>query len=129
MKKNLKKIITGLCLTALLCVGITAAATVTGLFSDSGDGCFAWAATSGESTVSLKKPEIKVKASGYESLKISWSKVTGAKKYYIYRASSKSGEYKKIASTTKLSYSDKKINQNKTYYYKVRAVSGDAKSK
>lgn len=130
MKKNLKKLLAGICLTALLCVGISAGAAIAGALDDSGSGCFAWAAASGsESSASLKKPEIQAKASGYEAVKVSWAKVSGAKKYEIYRASSKSGEYKKIATTEKLSYSDKKINQNKTYYYKVRAVSGNKKGK
>lgn len=77
----------------------------------------------------IKKPTIKVKTSGFEGLKISWSKVSGAKKYYVYRATSKSGTYKKVAETTKLSYTDKKISQNKTYYYKVKAVNGKTTSK
>lgn len=126
----MKKFITGVCLTALLCTGITAGAAMAGVLDDSGSGCFAWAAAADtESSASLKKPEITAKPSGYESIKVSWKKVSGAKKYEVYRASSKSGEYKKIASIEKLTYSDKKISQNKTYYYKVRAVSGSTRGK
>ena len=47
MKKNLKKFITGICLTALLCVGISAGAAIAGALDDSGSGCFAWAAAAG----------------------------------------------------------------------------------
>ena len=72
----------------------------------------------------INKPTIKVKASGIEGLKISWEKVSGAKKYYIYRSTNKGGSYEKIAETTKASYTDKKIDQNKTYYYKVKAANG-----
>lgn len=73
-------------------------------------------------------PSITVKEAGYEGLKISWDKIPGASKYYVYRSASKSGTYKKIASTSKASYTDKKIDQNKTYYYKVKAASGNAAS-
>lgn len=77
---------------------------------------------------SLKAPSIKVAASGYEGLKITWNKVSGAKSYEIYRASSKSGTYKKISTVQSAGYTDKTAAQNRTYYYKVRAVSGKSKS-
>ena len=75
----------------------------------------------------LKTPSIKVAASGYEGLKITWNKVSGAKSYEIYRASSKSGTYKKISTVQSAGYTDKTAAQNRTYYYKVRAVSGKSK--
>lgn len=77
---------------------------------------------------SIKRPTIKVSTSSYDGLKISWSKVSGAQKYYIYRSNSSSGTYKKIGSTYKTTYLDKKIDQNRRYYYKVRAVNGKALS-
>ena len=77
---------------------------------------------------SLKAPSIKVAASGYEGLKITWNKVSGAKSYEIYRASSKSGTYKKISTVQSAGYTDKTAAQNRTYYYKVRAVSSKSKS-
>ena len=76
----------------------------------------------------LKTPSIKVTASGYEGLKITWAKVSGAGSYEIYRASSKSGTYKKLAAVRNTTYADKNAAQNRTYYYKVRAVSGKSKS-
>lgn len=77
---------------------------------------------------SLKAPSIQVAASGYEGLKITWTKVSGAKSYEIYRASSKSGTYKKTATVQSTTYTDKTAAQNRTYYYKVRAISGKSKS-
>ncbi|MCM1273183.1 MAG: fibronectin type III domain-containing protein [Clostridium sp.] len=53
---------------------------------------------------------------------IQWSKVTNAKKYVVYRATSKNGKYKKIATTTKTSFTDKKLKKGKTYYYKIKAA-------
>ena len=61
-------------------------------------------------------------ANDYESINLSWKKVTGVKTYHVYRASKKDGSYSKVASTSKTSYKDAKIEQNKTYYYKIKAV-------
>lgn len=53
---------------------------------------------------------------------IKYSKVNRAKKYIIYRAAKKNGEFKKIATSKKTSYTDKKVKKGKTYYYKVSAI-------
>lgn len=76
----------------------------------------------------IKAPALTVKVSGYEGLKISWSKASGADKYYLYRSETKNGTYKKITATSKTSYTDKKIEQNKTYYYKLKALNGNTLS-
>ena len=52
---------------------------------------------------------------------ISWSAVNGAKKYTVYRATSKNGKYTKLGTTTKLSYTDSKAKAGYTYFYKVIA--------
>ena len=54
--------------------------------------------------------------------KLTWTAVKSANKYEVYRATSKSGTYKKIGSTTKKSYTDSKATAEKTYYYKVKAI-------
>lgn len=56
------------------------------------------------------------------SLKLTWKKSTLAEKYLIYRASSKTGTFKRISSTSKLSYKDKNLKAGTVYYYKIRAV-------
>ena len=86
------------------------------------------ASASSSTSFGLKTPSIKVTASGYEGLKITWAKVSGAGSYEIYRASSKSGTSKKLAAVRNTTYADKNAAQNRTYYYKVRAVSGKSKS-
>lgn len=68
-------------------------------------------------------PTIKKVTAGKKKATITINKVKGAKKYLIYRSTSKSKGYKQIAATTKLSYTDKKLTSKKTYYYKVKAVS------
>lgn len=54
-------------------------------------------------------------------IKISWSAVTGAARYEIYRSTSKNGTYKLIGTSKKTSYTDKNASVNKCYYYKVKA--------
>ena len=54
---------------------------------------------------------------------LSWGAVTGAGKYYVYRAGSQNGSYKYIGSTTKTNYTDTTASAGYTYYYKVEAVS------
>lgn len=52
---------------------------------------------------------------------ISWEKISGAKKYTVYRATSETGKYSKLGTTTKLTYTDSKATVGKTYYYKIVA--------
>ena len=55
--------------------------------------------------------------------KLTWSAVTNASKYEVYRATSKTGTYTKVATTTAKNYTDKTAKAGTTYYYKVKAVS------
>lgn len=78
----------------------------------------------------LTKPTIKaVKNVDDSYLKITWNDTKDAEKYYVYRATSKDGKYKKIATTTKTFYKDKKVKNNKRYYYKIRGINDDERSK
>ena len=54
---------------------------------------------------------------------LSWSTVTGASKYQVYRAGSQNGTYKLLGTTTKTNYTDTTASAGYTYYYKVKAVS------
>lgn len=54
---------------------------------------------------------------------LSWSKVDGAKKYIVYRATSKNGTYTKLCTTTGTSLTNTSAKAGYTYYYKVKAVS------
>jgi fibronectin type 3 domain-containing protein len=73
-------------------------------------------------------PEISVEVNA-ESGKpvLSWEKITGAKKYTVYRATSENGKYKSLGTTTKLTYTDKKATAGTTYYYKVIANASSSK--
>lgn len=71
----------------------------------------------------------KVQSAGFQSIKLSWYKVSGASGYEVYRATSKNGAYRKVTTLTKVSYTDKGLTTGKTYYYKVRAYhNGDKKT-
>lgn len=62
---------------------------------------------------------------------VKWKKVTGAKKYEVYRSkiTGKSvGAYKKVANATSTTYYDYSSQSGSYYKYKVRAVKGSSKS-
>ncbi len=83
--------------------------------------------------IRLKAPVIsKIKGengstgSPLNSMKISWKKSAGAKKYFVYRKLI--GKYKKIATVSALSYKDNTIGIGPKYIYKVKAVNGKSVS-
>ncbi len=62
------------------------------------------------------------------SVTIRWSYISNATKYYVYRSTSSSGTYIKIATTTKTTYTDTGLDSGTTYYYKIRAYNGSTYS-
>ncbi|OPJ60224.1 GH25 family lysozyme [Clostridium oryzae] len=78
----------------------------------------------------LDTPEsLKAEEYSYDSITVSWSGVTGASGYEVYRAESSDGPYNLILTSVSTSCIDKGVITDKTYYYKVRAytVTGDSK--
>jgi len=70
----------------------------------------------------LAKPVISITRSNGDP-KVSWETVEGAEKYEIWRATSKTGTYKKVKTAiTARSFTDTSATAGKTYYYKVRAI-------
>ena len=89
------------------------------------DGAFTRSLESNYASAMTKLPRVKVTAKNTASsgkIKLSWDKVDGAKSYTVYRASSKTGTYKKLDTVTKTSYTDSSATVGKKYYYKVVAV-------
>lgn len=73
----------------------------------------------------LRTPAVKVaRDKSLTAARVSWGKVTGASKYEVYRAASRNGKYRRIAtvSGSKRSLINKNLKAGKAYYYKVRAV-------
>lgn len=74
--------------------------------------------------VTPAKTKIQKTTGSLKAATVKWKKVTGVTGYYVYRSTSKSGTYKKVATVkgaSKTSYTNKKLKSNKTYYYKIAA--------
>ncbi|MGN1130932.1 MAG: L,D-transpeptidase family protein [Ruminococcus sp.] len=63
---------------------------------------------------------VKVTSASSSKISISWSKVRGAKKYYIYRRTPNS-DYSLIAKKKDLKYTDRKVTPSTDYIYRVKA--------
>lgn len=76
------------------------------------------------STDPSKVKNLKTSSKTSSSIKLKWDKVSNSSGYAVYRATSKSGTYLKIATVKDGSttyYTNSKLGSNKKYYYKVRA--------
>ena len=60
-------------------------------------------------------------------VKISWSKVSGAAKYRVFRKTA-SGSWTKVADTTGTSYTDKSGKVGTKYFYTIRCITSNGKS-
>lgn len=70
----------------------------------------------------LARPaSVKATSASYNSIKTSWSAVSGANGYQVYRATTSSGTYSLIGTTTSTNYTNGSLSTDKPYYYKVRA--------
>ena len=63
----------------------------------------------------------KAVAASYNSIKVTWAAVSGASRYEVYRATSSTGSYALLTTTSYLYYTNTSVNTGTTYYYKVRA--------
>lgn len=90
-------------------------------------------AKSGYSKVKGKKPiplatsSLKATSKSYTSIKVKWSKASGATKYILYRSTKKNSGYQKIATVTGRSYIDKTVSTGVKYYYKLVSYHGSVK--
>lgn len=74
----------------------------------------------------LTAPAVTAKSKSYNSIKLSWNEVATATSYKVYRATSKKGTYKKLATVKTTTYTDKGVKTGKNYYYKIKATDGTA---
>jgi len=74
------------------------------------------------------KPKLSGKTDAAGKPQISWKAVDGAQEYAVYRSTSKSKGYRLVGSTEALTYTDTAAVKNKTYYYKVIALSENTES-
>ncbi len=71
--------------------------------------------------VPSKPASVKAARASLSSIKLTWGAVSGATRYQVYRATSKTGKYSLVATTSNRSYTNKGLKTGKYYYYKVRA--------
>ncbi|MDY2679965.1 MAG: hypothetical protein SOV50_04880, partial [Lentihominibacter sp.] len=58
---------------------------------------------------------------GTKKVTVSWNKISGANGYKLYRATSRSGSYKLVKTTSSTSFTDRSLKKGKKYYYKLKA--------
>jgi fibronectin type 3 domain-containing protein len=74
-------------------------------------------------TATVAGPPTNVSASAADAqVTVSWTAVTGAKSYNVYRSTSQTGTYTKVGAPTTTSYVDT-VTAMGTYYYKASTVS------
>ena len=61
-------------------------------------------------------------------INVSWSSVTGATGYRVYRSTSSSGTYSQVGTTSSASYTDNSLTPGTTYYYMVSAYNSAGES-
>ena len=74
-----------------------------------------------KATVLVTAPTVTAKLNSKGAAALSWDKVGGATKYYIYR-STDGVNFKYYSSTTKTSYTNTSVKAGSTYSYRVKAV-------
>jgi fibronectin type 3 domain-containing protein len=80
-------------------------------------------------TLSGSLSTVSVTALSTSSIRVSWTAVTSATGYKVYRSASYSGEYSVVSGASAVSgtsYDDTGLATNTTYYYKVSAIYADA---
>jgi murein DD-endopeptidase MepM/ murein hydrolase activator NlpD len=68
----------------------------------------------------LLPPTMTEISSNGKSITVEWKKASGATKYYIYRAKGK-GEFAKVKTTEKTSWTDKNVEKDVIYTYRVKS--------
>ena len=74
----------------------------------------------------LATPQITKAVNIEAGVKLTWGKVSGAKKYSVFRKTG-DGKFEKLGNTTAVSYADKTAVSGVTYTYTVRCISLDGK--
>ncbi|MFF2876518.1 InlB B-repeat-containing protein [Gottfriedia sp. NPDC057991] len=71
--------------------------------------------------IPAKPSNAKLTKAGKDSVKLTWSKVSGTTGYEIVKSTSKTGSYSHLTSVTTTNYTNKGLSKGKTYYYKIRS--------
>ncbi|ODA40592.1 fibronectin type III domain-containing protein [Desulfosporosinus sp. BG] len=85
-------------------------------------------ATTDESDALSAPDDLTATVKSSSKISLEWDSVSNATSYYIYRSTSYSGTYSKIATTTTSSYTNTSLSADTKYYYKVKAVNSSETS-
>ena len=77
---------------------------------------------SSTATVLLNAPRATTTVNSSSSITVSWSAITGASGYRIYRGTSVDGDFQRIGTLDSTSFRDTRLTGNTTYYYRVFAT-------
>jgi len=80
-----------------------------------------WSNTASATPVLGRVAKLTVVKASSRSTRASWSAVTGASGYELYRATSSRGTYRLVKRTTLRTFTNSGLTARRTYYYKVRA--------
>lgn len=70
----------------------------------------------------LRRPTNVKMRTGKHVVKVTFTKAKGANYCIVYRATKKNGKYKKVGSTNKSYFYDRKAAKGKKYYYKLKSL-------
>lgn len=84
--------------------------------------CFSLTALAAKSTTPAAVPSVTARTSSESAVSLTWKKASGATAYEVYMRTGTSGEFTRIATTKKTSYTKSKLRPGKTYYFYIRSV-------
>lgn len=87
-----------------------------------------WTKNAPELTAPAAPTNVKAKATGKHSVKVTWTKSKTATSYKVYKAASKNGKYYFVGSAKDGDLTAKNLKANKTYYFKVKAINSSGSS-
>jgi fibronectin type 3 domain-containing protein len=76
----------------------------------------------------INPPKISKLTKSSAGITLQWSKITGAKGYYVYRKAGNATTWTRIATTTSTKYVDKNVKSGITYTYTLKAYNGSTYS-
>ena len=87
-----------------------------------------WTKTGSSITKPATPSNVSASAASSSSITVSWSSVTGATGYKVYRSTSSSGTYSSVGDVPTTSYTNTGLTAGTTYYYKVSAYNSAGES-
>ena len=131
MKKNFRLLLAAVLTSAMIASAMPAMAQTESVNQNGEDEIMLISAAPASSAAwtssKLKAAKVdftKVTSASYDKLRLSWEPLSGVDGYQIYRATSKSGKYAKIATVkgaSSATYTDTGRTCGTRYYYKLRA--------